>query len=116
MRDWTGGHIICDQHFQQGEKIFRDPIFYAHYSVELPNDAGTSNAAGDKVEVLTKAQKKAKKERANLRARVESPFGWLKSTFASLAKPWPDTVSQLEYTVYYTCGIHSERRRMNSVV
>lgn len=108
---WKGGFVICDQHFTMGERHFTDPKFLAHYTTEIPKGAGTTNSAGEELATLTKKQKTKNKERAQLRARVESPFGWIKESFKSLNQPWMDTIEQLEYAIYFACAVHSQRHK-----
>ena len=43
----------------------------------------------------------------NMRARVEFPFGVLKTKFQILSKPWQERLDQQEHAIFYAVGIHN---------
>jgi hypothetical protein len=91
-RLFRGGRFVGDEHYAKLKRIMHDPVFEAPY-----RDNGA----------LTAAQKKHNNDIAHLRARIEAPFGWLKSAFAALAVPWAGDLEQLDYLVAYASAIYN---------
>ncbi len=87
--------IIGDGHYTKGNKIFKRLKFQT--PIKKP---GAGRPAKDKTKEtpkkkLSPAQRKYNNEQKHLRAHVESPFGWIKSTFSALNKPWQEDDDQL---------------------
>ena len=43
----------------------------------------------------------------NMMAKVEFPFGSLKTMFESLGKPWFESIEQQEYAIQYAVGVYN---------
>ena len=56
---------------------------------------------------MTAAEQKYNSDIAHLRARVETPFGWLKATFRALEVPWAGELEQLDHLVAYASAIYN---------
>jgi hypothetical protein len=91
-RQFRGGHFVGDEHYAKLKRLMHNPVFEAPH-----RDTGH----------LTAAQTKYNADIAHLRARVEMPFGWLKTTFAALDIPWAGQLEQLDYLVSYETGIYN---------
>ena len=59
------------------------------------------------LEQLTTEQQKRNKAIRNVRARVESPFGWIKTHFQALNSLWYSDPALLDCAVWLTIGIHN---------
>ena len=46
----------------------------------------------------------------NMRARIEFPFGSMKTKFEALGKQWFESVEQQEYAIQYAVGVHNYER------
>jgi hypothetical protein len=90
--NFSGGHIIGDEHYNKPKRLINNPIFYAPHRQSRH---------------LTQAQLSENRRQTDLRARVEMPFGWLKTTFTALEKPWAGELEQLDHLVSYTIGIYN---------
>jgi len=83
---FPGSALIADQHFRKtAEKL------------KKRNQITTIHVAPKKKSTITKEAKAYRKSVFNARARVESPFGAIKQTFASLNKPFSEDAGQLEH-------------------
>ena len=50
-------------------------------------------------------QERFNKQQQKARARIEAPFGWIKSKFKSLQFPWYESEDQLDYLVHVAVAI-----------
>jgi DDE superfamily endonuclease len=91
-RLFRGGHFVGDEHYAKLKRLLSNPRFEAPH-----RDTGN----------LTAKQKKYNSDIAHLRARIEMPFGWLKSTFQALAVPWAGELEQLDHLVAYATAIYN---------
>lgn len=109
-RRLLGANIIGDDHFRMGKKYFKGknaPKFTTaiRKRADEPNQhVGRTYTA---LEKLTKEKQKYNEEQKALRARVESPYGWVKETFKTLHSPWLDDEEQLEHAVVFAFGCHN---------
>ena len=60
-------------------------------------DAGDDEAVDE--ESITDAQKQFKRDHASLRARVETPFAWLKNAFKAFSGVWNEGDDQIDCAV-----------------
>ena len=56
---------------------------------------------------ITKAQEKFNKQHQKARARIETPFGWIKTKFDTLQFPWLESEDQLDYLVQISVAIYN---------
>lgn len=99
-----GGVVLADNHFMNGKKIFKNVKFLVNYKEKKDNSFDNST---QEVVNLTKKQKEFNKKHRHARARVESPFGLLKTNFKSLSIPFRDGDEQMDYLVTYAMGFHN---------
>ena len=62
---------------------------------------------GRKKEKLSTRKLSLNEKVKNMRARVEFPFGSLKTKFESLGKPWFESIEQQEYAIQYAVGVYN---------
>jgi hypothetical protein len=91
-----GSGIIGDEHFRKASKLFSDPVVYAPFKKPRRGILSASQAAWN--EDLRK-----------LRARVETPYGWIKRKFEALSKPWMEPLWQLDHAVMLAFAIWNVR-------
>lgn len=107
---FDGATVIADNHFSEGKKLFNNITFltnYAKRSSGKKRKRDEDDEEGEDV-ALTKDQQAFNKDHQHARARVESPFGWMKQKFASLDRPWAESdTSQLDYLVYIAAGVYN---------
>lgn len=82
---FSGGVIIGDEHYQVCRQL-QDPQILAPFRASAH---------------LTRAQQKYNDRLRIIRARVETPFAWLKRTFKSLDHAWRYSMRQLDFLVTY---------------
>ena len=114
--NFDGARFKGDQHFAKGKKIFSGPtrdsaglIFYTNPRIQKPAKQKGKKRKAEEVDDeeeeaiyevnMTNALKEFKKDHAILRARVETPFAWLKNTFKSFAGVWKDGDNQLDCAI-----------------
>jgi hypothetical protein len=89
-QNFADGHFIGDEHYNKPKRLLHNPSFSA------PHRAGHH---------LTAAQQKENRDLRIHRARVEMPFGWIKSTFEALNQPWAWDLEQQDCLVSFAVGI-----------
>lgn len=101
---FKGATFLADSHFQLANKFFSNIRFITKWkdSEEERKDPEGRNATK-----LTKDQKELNQEIKAARARVESPFGFLKNTWVSLSQPWPESKEELDSLVLFGVGVHN---------
>lgn len=103
------GVIIADNHFWRGKTLF-DPAkvkFHVNYKKRqgAKKRKRADDGQDDELENVTRTQEAFNTDHQNLRARVESPFGLVKTKFKCLNKPWQESQEQLDCVVWYACAI-----------
>jgi hypothetical protein len=91
-RLFHGGHFVGDEHYAKLKRLLKNPHFEAPH-----RDKGHLTAAEEKYNV----------DVAHLRARVEMPFAWLKTTFKALEVPWAGELEQLDNLVAYASAVYN---------
>jgi hypothetical protein len=93
--------VIGDEHFGKGNKIFERLKFRT--PIRKPG-AGRPPADISKQtpkKKLTQEQKQYNKDQKALRARVESPFAWIKNNFKAFSKAWQEDGENLTNAVIF---------------
>jgi hypothetical protein len=105
-----GAVILADSHFSKGKKLFQNIKFLTNFVVPNKGRKRKRNEEneGENLSVLTKAQEKFNAAHKQARARVESPFGFMKTKIDSLTKPWSESVDQLDCLVWIAAAIHNK--------
>ena len=75
---FNGARFVGDEHFSKGKKLFSGKKRKFE-----DVDAGDDDAVDE--ESMTNAQKQFKRDHASLRARVETPFAWLKNALKAFS-------------------------------
>lgn len=103
----AGAIIVADMHFELGNKIFDQIKFHVAVRKKAPGRPKKGEVAPKIIPPLTKKQKQYNKLVQHLRARVESPFGWIKRTFKVLEIPFRESAENLNNTVIFAFGVHN---------
>ena len=106
--DFQRAVIIGDAHFGWGMNNIRDPQFIT--STPQNRDVHEDDEGHQKIEVTDMGTAKGRKRNTQIHAvreRVEKPFADLKNKWLILAKPWQESLSQLDCTMYIACGAHN---------
>jgi hypothetical protein len=92
------------------KKLFQNIKFLTNFVVPNKGRKRKRNEEneGENLSVLTKAQEKFNAAHKQARARVESPFGFMKTKIDSLTKPWSESVDQLDCLVWIAAAIHNK--------
>ena len=108
----TGGVVVADQHFATAAKDIKGVKFFVPH--KKPYNSKKRLAAGDLQDVGTLPAKKKKfnDELAHLRARMEQPFGWIKTCFMMLDKPWREDLDQMDALVEFAFGVYTRRKQI----
>jgi len=94
-QSFPGAALLADQHYRKtSEKLKKRKVMKIHVA---PKKSAT----------ISKEAKEYRKAIMTARARVESPFGSIKQTFAALNKPFAEDPDQLEYLVQLGAGVHN---------
>ena len=109
QRDWieenlAGAKIIADQYFDCGRTYLKNVTFLV--PIKKPSKRKRGEDLKD-LKQLTKEQQTRNKAIRSVRARVESPFGWIKTYFQALNSPWYSDPALLDCVVWLTIGIHN---------
>ena len=96
--------VISDNHFEYGRKNLKDVEFLVNHK-EPKDDSADQNLQG--VNRLTKEKKLFNKRHRHCRARVESPFGIIKSKFKILNMKFQEDEKQQDFVVKYAFGFHN---------
>ena len=99
-----GATVIADNHFEYGRKKIKSVEFLVNYSEPKDNSAD-QNLEG--VNRLTKEKKLFNKRHRHCRARVESPFGIIKSKFKILNMKFQEDEEKQDFVVKYVFGFHN---------
>jgi hypothetical protein len=105
-RDWEarllGSTIIADEHFRKAGQSFHDVTWVTPYkerTIEDPQNRGQCLG-----------QRTWNSHTADIRSRVEGPFGHVKEMFDWLSKPWAEEKSQQDHLVWLAVGIHNKQK------
>ena len=104
--DWCEEHLehvtlVGDQHFEPLKHRWPTITFYTPYKTP-PESKDSFTLSG--ISMLIKAQEVHNARVRRLRSRVERPFAWIKSTFASLRIPFAEAKEQQECLVWFAIG------------
>lgn len=107
QKDWieenmSGAGFIADSHFKSASKLFKNIEIFTAY--EEPSN-GKRKQSGENIQKLTKEQQAWNKAIHSTRARVENPFGEIKTLFHACGNKWSDTKEQLDMLVWVAIGI-----------
>lgn len=97
-------NVVGDGHYTWAMKNFKDAHFYA----PLPEPGEETEG---RLRQLTQQQKKNNHELRRIRADVEAPFGWMKTTFYLLNHPFRESKQAQDYLVYFAASVWNRRRR-----
>ena len=100
-RDFKGGVIIADQHFEKISNMMKAPRFITPQKVSEPPQ--TDNPDDMRPEVREKLERNKKVRQ--VRARVELAFGILEKKFKILSKKFADGPAQLDHLVTFAAGV-----------
>lgn len=105
-RKLRGGVVVGDGHFTKAGELFRDPKF--HTPIRHPRGS-KSPRPGTSIRTLTIAQQHYNNAVCTLRARMEQPFGTIKSTWKCLKTPWADSDEMLDAVVITAAGCYNAK-------
>ena len=100
--NYRGAHIIADQYFHSAGTIMGVRF--------LTTDPPASRCNFDTVDQWNaheEKRKRANREIASLRARVEGIFGLLSNKFNALGNKFGDSAEQTDYLVSYASAVHN---------
>ena len=112
-REWieanlAGGVVVGDCHFSAGRNMFKNVSFLTpHAKKRIPR-----NVDGEGLVQLTKEQKKWNASLAHVRARIEQPFGWMKSTFKCLNQKWAEEPTQQDNVVWLAAAVLNIKKEL----
>jgi hypothetical protein len=116
VKDWfdtmlEGAVIVGDQHFAWASKHLKKVKIYS--PIKKPKQTKKKKNQGDLQDatVLTKRQQSFNDALAQLRARMEQPFGWLKGKFKSLELPWGESLDQMDCTVRFGLAVWTRMKQ-----
>jgi hypothetical protein len=112
-----GAGVMGDQHFEWGKNLKGLKWYTANLeprgrrssNTTQEDELDTDDEAKD-ISVLTKDQKSYNASLYKLRARVELPFGEIKTLFKVLSLHWRERESQLDYLVWIAAGIINAKK------
>jgi hypothetical protein len=99
-KNFKGGVIVADGHFEKGNKLFKDPKF-----LTPKRQPAQPRASAKNLQVLTKADQSRNNAIHNARARVESIFGIINKKFECFSVPWRESAEHLDNVVWTAVGI-----------
>jgi len=100
---FKGATIIADNHFSLGRKLFKNVKFLVNWAEKKDDSVDGSTK---EVSTLTEEKKSFNTAHRKARARVESPFGSIKTSFKCFSC-WREDMEQMDYAVKYTIGFHN---------
>jgi hypothetical protein len=92
------GAVIADNHVSKGKKLFKKVKFYTNFAEKKSEEREGYNEDFSTSEEV-KVKKKFNADHQKVRARVETPYGYLKKKFDSFVEPWESSEQQLDYLV-----------------
>ena len=98
--------FVADCHYEWGKENLKGIKFH----VPFPRPRGKKKAGekdGANLRVLTKEQQKYNADVKKARARVESPFGLIKTKWGCLKEYFAEGPEQLDALVWIACGVHN---------
>lgn len=107
-KNFRGGVFVGDEHFWNGTKIFGSEV---KFHVNKPNQGRKRKR--DEMEMTEEEEireaivSNRQTILAQVRSRVEAPFGNIKRRWTSLAKPWKESVNQQSYLMLIACAFHN---------
>lgn len=112
-KDWieenlAGASVIGDCHFAMGKRMFNQVKFFVPHAT--PAKAKVPDGEG--LVKLTKEQEKWNARVAHIRSRIERPFGWMKTTFRCLEKPWAEDPNAQDYVVWLAAAVLNVKRNL----
>ena len=103
-----GAGVIGDQHFDWGGKKLNNVKFFTPFK-NPPNSSEEKKMAN--AFVLTKEQQKFNNKLSRLRARIETPFAWIKKRFATLSNPWAEHEDLMDPVVMFAMAVYTKSKR-----
>ena len=105
-----GAQICADNHFSVGKRMFNGehkPKIFTNFAIQKKDTEHGNEPAADKdvTPTINKHQRAFNKIHQKLRARVEMPYGLMKTKFQCLAHPWQEDDEQLDYQVRFAAGL-----------
>lgn len=111
-RDFANGVILADNHFSRGKKIFKKVKFLTNFAMrqkKTENKEDRDHQDDFVEEEVATAKRSFNEQHRQARARVETPFGWIKGKFRCLNEPWAETDEQLDCVVYLALALYTKR-------
>lgn len=104
-----GGVVLADNHFSKGKKIFQNVKFLTNFAKKGQSKKRKKESMEEGVDLttLTKKQVQFNSAHRHARARIEIPFGFIKSKIEALNQPWSEDKEQLDNLVWIAAGIHN---------
>jgi len=102
--NFNGAKIGADQAFQYGANHFRNIRFFVPIQ---PADKKKSKRGNDNDNTLCRKHAVYNERLYAARARVEMPFGSIKTKFESLSTPWKEELEQQDHLVKFAAGLHN---------
>lgn len=102
-KDFKGGVIVADQHYQKFGRTCSDPKFVT--PVRSPNKKKKKKKTD--ITVTTEEIKKKNEQIRAVRAKVELPFAILEKKFKVLGKKFAEGEDQLDHLVTFAVGVHN---------
>jgi hypothetical protein len=102
-----GSRIIADEHFRRGGECFQNVTWVTPHRERTIDDP---EHPGQRLAVLTEAQRRWNSHISDIRGRIEGVFGHVKNMFEALEKPWAERKSQQDWLVTLGVGIHNKQK------
>lgn len=106
QKELKGAVVVADTHFSVGKKLFSDPKFI---TPPTPVDESDPSAAQISDKTLTKKERRDNTAIHALRARVEQPFGLIKTWWECLKNPWSGSDNLLDAVVVLAFGCYNAK-------
>lgn len=96
-------HMVGDNHFRKAASLLKSVVLHTNIS-----KAGRPKVVdGKKVpHALKPEEEQWNKDVSLVRGKIEAPYGWVKSTFTSLSKPFYEDEDQMDCIVWTAFGVH----------
>ena len=111
---FEGGVVLADNHFRSAGRGFKKVKYYTNIARRQLGQKRSRNSevVEEGTGPLTREEEAFNREHQVARARVESPFGWMKTKFQALHKPWWENEEQLDYLIKYATAILNYKRNI----
>ena len=109
--DFKGARFAADNHFSKGQQIFSarddDIKFYVNIRKKYQTKKRKRGEVDGAVDVLSPQLENYNRQHAAVRARVDTPYAWIKNHFKSFDVPWGEGNDQLDHCVHIAVAVYN---------